>query len=235
MKPLAKIRAMFPGGGENGSRLSVPLSAPLAAALSLVLVCAVAWAFFMGYLVGQGQNPRASINDMTGGFLVAEENPEEANGEVFLETPEEPSPAPERTAESPPVKTAAAAPAPFSRPEGSQKEAWGEKNTESRPKQKTPTKPRAVPPKDAPTYDYSFQIAALKSAADAEKMRQTLKNLGIRAKTQRSGKVVLVLASLRGNDADARALRQKLAARKLGSPLLLSKTPTQTQKTGKKS
>lgn len=239
MKLPPKIRELFArsegDGQENKRRFSVPFSAPLAAALSLVLICAVAWAFFMGYMVGQGQNPRASINDMTGGLLNAEADPPgEKETQVFLEIPEQtPSePAPQSPPPSPAVSPGAAASlpaAPFARPEGAQTEAWGEKPVApARP----PAKPKpAQKEKTAePQYDYSFQVAALKSASDAEKTRQGLKAAGVRAKTQRSGKVVLVIASLRGGESDVRALRQKLAAKKLGPPLLLSKTPVRAKK-----
>ena len=76
-----------------------------------------------------------------------------------------------------------------------------------------------------PIFDYVYQAAAFKSTADAEKLRVRLERADVRNRVQKSGKVYLVLVMLRGNEADARRLREDLASMKLGRPLQLSKKP----------
>lgn len=96
-----------------------------------------------------------------------------------------------------------------------------------------PKKP-AQPAKPAePRFDYVFQAAAFKGPVDAERLRGRLEAAGLRAHVRPSGKVRLVVVSLRGSAEEARRVRGTLAGLGLGRPILLEKTPV-TEKAGGK-
>lgn len=63
---------------DGGSRAGLSLrglrlgfSGAALAALALALVCAVLWSFFMGYMVGRGQNPERGVESVAGLLLPA--------------------------------------------------------------------------------------------------------------------------------------------------------------------
>ena len=87
----------------------------------------------------------------------------------------------------------------------------------------------------APQYDFIFQVAAFKSADDADKLRKKLEERGIRTRLEKSGKVQLVMVNLRGSDLDASNLREELGRMKLGAPIQKSKkaVPGKSRSTGR--
>lgn len=218
--------------GENlASDFTLSLSMPLALSIGLALACIIAWTFYLGFMVGKGENPQAEIGSMTG-FMGGDkaQNPETADTA-------EPSPPPpaDAPAQVPSPALAAASgdtaqkPYPFGRPQGEQKGAWGETDDNSsartdRPStKKAPAKAAAKAAPKGPLYDYTFQVAAYKSGADAANLKKKLTGAGLKAREQKSGKVVLVMVNMRGSDSELASLRQKLQSFKLGKPLLISK------------
>lgn len=222
--PLQKIFARE--GAERpqaGSRFGV--SWALLIALSLVLVCAVAWAFFMGYMVGKGENPGESLGALAG--MSHEE--EAAPAQIFVE-PEareanaalKPEPIPDNILAPPAGASAMAWP----------QTAPGPAPARAQPAKAAPVAKAAAPPGQAAgeKHDYTFQVAALRTAEEAEKVRKTLGGMKMRATRQKSGKVHLVLVNLRGTAADVAQFKQKLKSAHLGNPLQLSRKPVETAK-----
>lgn len=153
---------------------------------------------------------------------------------------------------APTVPAASSAPAyPFSRPQGESLAAWGIREGQApQPSGRQPGAPGpaasetsvpAVRPGAAaserqpvePRFDHVFQAAAFRGPADAERLRGRLEEAGLRARVRQSGKVRLVLVSVRGSARDADRVRGELAAMGLGRPILLEKKPV-TEKTGGK-
>jgi cell division protein FtsN len=65
--PVRKPRVRAAGGApEKERRFALRLSLPVAGLLAAVLVVAVGWSFFMGYMVGRGQNPEQRVEQLTG-------------------------------------------------------------------------------------------------------------------------------------------------------------------------
>ena len=64
--PLRKPRksVVSPPAGEK-RRFVIRLSGPMAALLGTILAVAVGWSFFMGFMVGRGQNPETRVEQMT--------------------------------------------------------------------------------------------------------------------------------------------------------------------------
>ena len=64
-QPLRKIRQRIaPSVPKDGFSFTLP---PLAAgAICIVMLACIGWAFFMGYMVGHGQNPGEEMRELTG-------------------------------------------------------------------------------------------------------------------------------------------------------------------------
>lgn len=204
-KLLASLRKREPRP-QAGVRFGI--SWPLLCAISLVLICAVGWAFFMGLMVGRGQNPQTSIENMAG--LSQSDTPfvaEEAAANPLPDMLEPELDAGETRI--PPAPVVAPKPLP-------------------KPKPAAPAKPAK-----AQQYNYTFQVAALKNQQDAKKTSATLSKNGFRSSFRKDGKVWLVLISLRGGASDVTAMQKKLASLKMGKAMQLSKKAVE-QKTAKR-
>lgn len=187
------------------------ISWPLLFALSLILVCAVGWAFFMGLMVGRGQNPKTSIQNMAG----IEPAPEIAAPPVLPEPFAV-------TEETTPEPTASALPSV----QQAERAAPAQKATKPQQKNRN-TQQRA---QTGQQYDYTFQVAALRSQADAKKISSTLTKNGLKSSVRKSGKVWLTIISLRGAAADVTAMQKKLASLKMGKAMQLSRKAVTSRK-----
>lgn len=199
----------------------VMLSGPLLAALSLVLVCAVAWAFFMGLMVGRGQNPQESLPAMAGMLeSPAPENP-------APEFPEKPDlaelPQGEGETQGPsgvlPLPVPGAAASVHAPPTGAASQAWPQAEQKPRPKPK-PAAPAVV---DNRKYDYVYQVAAFRSNADASKAQKAINGKGLRATVRKSGRVYLVMANFRGTPAEMDRVLARMRSQGMTKPMQLSK------------
>lgn len=81
-------------------------------------------------------------------------------------------------------------------------------------------------------FDFVYQVAAFKGGDDADKLRTSLEGKGLRTRTRKSGKLTLVMVSLRGTEDDAFRLREELQHMRLGVPIKISQKPV--GKTAKK-
>lgn len=235
---------------EDGRMFTLRLSRPAAAVALAALLMAVAWSFFMGVMVGRGQNPEARVEELTGFKADAAASPEDAPAQSpsAAHAPEAPPAAPsgpqaaataapaapeDRGEAAPPAQAPGKPAYPFGRPKGEGLTAWGIQ-PEARPQagpaaaQEAGRKPSGETPaaKTAPSrpqFDYTYQVAAFKKADEADKLRARLEARGIRARTRRSGRVTLVTAHLRGTDEAAAALGETLKGMRLDTPVLLSR------------
>lgn len=213
-KLLAK-RASHPENSPKGIRIS--LSGPLLTALSLVLVCAVAWAFFMGFMVGRGQSPHAEIHAMTGML-----EPQEMK---------QAKPAAPETAEAEPavpqppaiVQTPAASSEPIAAAQPQKVPNAAQADNRQRPQKAAQQKAAQSKTEPEARFAYTYQLAAFKSRSEAENLQKAAAGKGLKTVVRKSGKVYLVTASITGGSAEVAALQRKLASLKLGKPLQLSK------------
>lgn len=250
----------------------------MATLLGLILMAAVGWSFFMGFMVGRGQNPEQRVEQMTGLQLDKQAQQTAQGGVDAPNTPVaaaagdqsdaaapkgQEAHAPDGVAAGPQAAAAPAAPPaaeagspanpsayPFDRPSASSLAAWGIKPSQAgaqpgaQPGAQTASKAPATQASaqaqkpaapQAPQYDFVFQVAAFKSADDADKLRKKLEERGIRTRLEKSGKVQLVMVNLRGTDLDATNLREELGRMKLGAPIQKSKkaVPGKSRSTGR--
>jgi cell division protein FtsN len=284
--PLRKPRKSVvsaPTGEKR--RFVIRLSGPMAALLGTILAVAVGWSFFMGFMVGRGQNPETRVEQMTS--MISKDAPAAKGKAAQQDAPAPDAAATAETADgqnAAPVAEAAAGAAPQQAAAGKPADAKGQKaagTSRGRPNSRSrlshrlrpilfrslhPTvwlrgasnrepmrrahRPKAEPqtvhktarrqpsqprPKPAPQFDYVYQVAAFKSDEDADKLRTRLEGKGLHTRTQKNGKLVLVMVNLRGTEDDAFNLREDLRHMKLGVPIMVSQKPVSNkpQKAGR--
>ena len=76
-------------------------------------------------------------------------------------------------------------------------------------------------------YDFVFQVAAFRKQDDADRLCQRLEEKGVRCRVQPSGKVMLVMAMLRGTALDGANLRADFQRMGLGAPIQKSRKELQ--------
>ena len=279
--PLRKPRksAVSQPTGEK-RRFAIRLSGPMAALLGTILVVAVGWSFFMGFMVGRGQNPETRVEQMTSMIskdaptakgkaaqqeapapdaAATAENADAQNAAPVAENAPQPAVAPAQSGKPADVKgqkpagqaqqgqqPQQASAYPFAQPSGNSLAAWGIKPGANQPGAQAqaaapngapngaqPAKP--TPAKTGPQFDYVYQVAAFKTDEDADKLRTRLEGKGLHTRTQKNGKLVLVLVNLRGTEDDAFNLREDLRHMKLGVPIMVSQKPVSNkpQKAGR--
>lgn len=238
-QPLRKIRQRIaPAVPKGGFSFTLP---PLAAgAVCIVMLACIGWAFFMGYMVGHGQNPGEEMRELTGigrpdRETLAEMDKAMAGSEdaglrdKLADLSRQPvggAPAAANASAAPAAAPAAKSPYPFNKPSDNGLAAWGNapKGAAQPASEKTaaPAKPQAAT-NGAPLYDFVFQVAAFRNVDDADRLRQRLEGQGLRTRGQKSGKLTLVMVHMRGTNLDAANLKEELQRMRLGSPLQKSK------------
>lgn len=204
----------------------VIITPPRLLATGLIVLCAVAWAFFMGFMVGRGQSPAQEIHAMTGMLepvqdKATQQQAETASPDVSTSVIEDNSSVgpsrPAETSASPTVTPSAIASTPQTAPP---------KLAQTRPTSQKPVIQKQTAQKQKELqFDYVFQVSAVKNQKDAAKLVKQLSIKGIKASITKSGKVYLVIVSLRGGATEVDKLNSTFAAMKLGKPLRLSKKP----------
>ena len=238
-QPLRKIRQRIaPAVPKGGFSFTLP---PLAAGtVCIVMLACIGWAFFMGYMVGHGQNPGEEMRELTGigrpdRETLAEMDKAMAGSEdaglrdKLADLSRQPvggAPAAANASAAPAAAPAAKSPYPFNKPSDNGLAAWGNapKGAAQPASEKTaaPAKPQAAT-NGAPLYDFVFQVAAFRNVDDADRLRQRLEGQGLRTRGQKSGKLTLVMVHMRGTDLDVANLKEELQRMRLGSPLQKSK------------
>ena len=238
-QPLRKIRQRIaPAVPKGGFSFTLP---PLAAGtVCIVMLACIGWAFFMGYMVGHGQNPGEEMRELTGigrpdRETLAEMDKAMAGSEdaglrdKLADLSRQPvggAPAAANASAAPAAAPAAKSPYPFNKPSDNGLAAWGNapKGAAQPASEKTaaPAKPQAAT-NGAPLYDFVFQVAAFRNVDDADRLRQRLEGQGLRTRGQKSGTLTLVMVHMRGTDLDAANLKEELQRMRLGSPLQKSK------------
>ena len=238
-QPLRKIRQRIaPAVPKGGFSFTLP---PLAAGtVCIVMLACIGWAFFMGYMVGHGQNPGEEMRELTGigrpdRETLAEMDKAMAGSEdaglrdKLADLSRQPvggAPAAANASAAPAAAPAAKSPYPFNKPSDNGLAAWGNapKGAAQPASEKTaaPAKPQAAT-NGAPLYDFVFQVAAFRNVDDADRLRQRLEGQGLRTRGQKSGKLTLVMVHMRGTDLDAANLKEELQRMRLGSPLQKAK------------
>lgn len=264
-------KGIWPPGGYG---FSLRLSGLTLGVGGVLIAAVVAWAFFMGFWVGRGQNPEQKLEQMRAGLAPGSQTAAEVTekapqtGEVqsakdqesgFAVSASEQQGQAATPAGLPVVQDQSGNPAqpdaqtrqsgtsgqgPGQNPDGKARktvapnsgqpgqtqkqqaagvardERQGKTDSKAgKQKQANPKTDKQQPAakqeparQGKPVYDYVYQVAASKSEADAKKLAQKLAAAGHKASIQKSGKVWLVVFSLRGTEDDAARVKKSAHA-----------------------
>ncbi len=256
LRTLERMRTAQRAAEEEDEKAYRFRLSPVTAGIALAVMAAAAgWSYFMGYMVGLGQNPARQVARLTGA-PPPQPAPEPVAQAVLPadiikdDVPPEGAPAPAPVAAAtgataaPEAKQTAAAGEkvadgkkkddknryPFARPSGQSLDAWG--GASPAPAAQAGTKTAAAQPdatkKTEPNpagqlYDFVFQVAAFRKQDDADRLCLRLEEKGVRCRVQASGKVMLVMAMLRGTALDGANLRAEFQRMGLGAPIQKSR------------
>jgi cell division septation protein DedD len=226
--PLRKARSKAASESSGPKRLSV-LNRPLTTLGAIVIIIFLGWAFFMGFMVGRGQNPEQRVEALTelfqpGPFL-AEPHPQAGPKPGEEESTNQGTGAAGPEESTAPPTDRAQVPRALDSPKGEALQAWEDAPAPA-PQNMTPPAAQSA---SEPQFDFLYQIAAFKKAADAKRLSQKLEAGGLRSHTKKSGKFHLVMVRLRGSQDDADRLHEEMLDMQLGAPLLLSKKSVETK------
>lgn len=251
LRTLERMRTAQRAAEEEDEKAYRFRFSPVTVVIALaVMGAATGWSYFMGYMVGLGQNPARQVARLTGATpppapqvvaqatlppdIIKEDIPPEGSASPSQAAPQ---PAPGTKAATAKEKTAAA-PAekkddkkyPFARPKGQSLDAWGvtakaAESAKQTAQAKPAAQPAAAPKQNAgqQLYDFVFQVAAFRKQEDAARLCRRLEEKGIRCRVQPSGKVMLTLALLRGTALDGANLRAECQRMGLGAPIQQSR------------
>lgn len=252
LRTLERMRAARRVAEEEDKKAYRFRLSSAAAAIALAVMAATAgWAYFMGYMVGLGQNPARQVARLTGApppppeaapAARAEVPPDIIKDEIPPEGAPTPSGAPGQEAPRRPSEAEKAPQTqekgastqhnggnrhPFARPSGQSLGAWGiaapEPSAPAREKTPLPSRNNDAPAAAQQLYDFEFQVAAFRRQDDADRLCRRLEEKAIRCGVQPSGKVMLVIALLRGSAQDGANLRAECQRMGLGAPIQKSR------------
>jgi cell division septation protein DedD len=247
-QPLRRSRTRGKVPENAAGRFTVSFSRAAAAMLCLVLVMAVVWAFFMGFMVGR-QNPAQRVEQMTA--LLRDGGPARpaASGSAQDGRSGGPPAASgedaDRESGGSVSSASSAAPVtqkpgalrafdPLNPPEGGALDAWGIRDTPAGAvsgQSGAKAAEKLLPPtEEEPQFNWVFQMAAFRDKADAARLQTRLEKAGYRVSLTGSGRVTLVMVRLRGGKAEAERLRGQAREYRLGEPLLQSRQPVSARK-----
>lgn len=209
----------MPGQKEQGNtrtsrKLVLSLSFTSLLTFFFLLIAAMTAAYILGVMTGRSQEqpkPAAAAPE------ISETKPEDGQASILqaheLEFTQE------LRGERINKKTAVEAPRPEAPGQDTQKEGKEESKQDNAAPSKQPVSD------SADLYDYIFQVAALKDEEAADSLRQRLEGAGLRTRLERSGKLLIVVVLMRGDNDRVLELNQIASGLKLGAPLLRSKKP----------
>ena len=233
------------------AKFAIHLSGLACVIIASVIVLAIGWSFFMGFMVGKGQNPQLNMEEMAA-ILNGKSEKTEINNDSNINNENNKKQeitqntniqenTKEQKQENIDIQNNQANQPPqlqFMKPEGESLSAWGIKqenqkdkniNEQSQKDNKRQTKEQDKV-QNEPQFDYVFQVAAFKDKDDADKLRARLESNNLRTNIEKSGKVLLVLVNYRGQADKVNEIKDILNSLKLGNPILISKKPVQKEK-----
>ena len=207
---------------DGSPRFVITLSAPASALIAAILIVIVAWCFFMGFMVGRGQNPEKHLEEIAA--IEGDAKPEDA------------ATAGDQNGENAQAKDKNQPDAQAS-PDGQPDQGAGDQQAADAAASDTRTGAQA-PLKDAirqqpkkpdpaqtgePVFIYTYRLATVKTQEAAKSEQKRYQSKGVQCVIRKLNSSFSLNMTLRGTEKDDAALRQKLKSAGLGAPMLLSK------------
>ena len=213
---------------DGSPRFVITLSAPASALIAAILIVIVAWCFFMGFMVGRGQNPEKHLEEIAA--IVGQAKNDESAAPQGDAKPGDAGTAEDQNGENAQAKDK-------SQPDGQPDQGAGDQQAADAAASDTRTGAQA-PLKDAirqqpkkpdpaqtgePVFIYTYRLATVKTQEAAKSEQKRYQSKGVQCVIRKLNSSFSLNMTLRGTEKDDAALRQKLKSAGLGAPMLLSK------------
>ena len=224
-------------------RLALHVSMPLLVVGIIILAFTLGWAFFMGFLVGRGEDPGTRLNSLPIFGGKPPENVQKPPKEAPKKEPEVPEAAVAKVPEE--TKEPAKPVHPFTRPKDAGLNAWGNRHAKTEPAKDASKDASKDVSKDAAKgaakdaddqhFEIRYQVASFPNESDAQDLSKRCQARGLNAIAQRRGQVYRVVITHKGTRAEAMSLRGKVRGLGIKDWLVIySQSLDQANKTDKR-
>ena len=215
---------------QQGRGLNITASPAFLSLLGVIVLCVLGWCFYLGFMVGRGQNPEKHLQEMAA-ILSPAEKPAQA-GEPHGTAPaqgeagqnaQQPAAAGDG-AQQPgqPDQAGQAGASPVPGFPAFQQGTQGAGQAAQAADQKKP-EAQAVQEKPKAPYTFSYRMATVRTREDARKEQERYEKKGFRTSIRSSGKAWSLFYTLKGTDSDADQFLRDVKKAGLSQPVRVSK------------
>ncbi|MDO4839503.1 MAG: hypothetical protein Q3990_02355 [Desulfovibrionaceae bacterium] len=222
---------------QQGRGLNITASPAFLSLLGVIVLCVLGWCFYLGFMVGRGQNPEKHLQEMAAILSPAEKPaqtgqpqggtaPAEGEAGQNAAQPAEAGDGAQQPGQPDQAGQAGqngASPVPGfpAFQQGTQGAGQNAGQAAQAADQKKPEARAAEKPK-AP-YTFSYRMATVRTREDARKEQERYEKKGFRTSIRQSGKAWSLFYTLKGTDSDADQFVRDVKKAGLSQPVRVSK------------
>ncbi len=218
---------------DGKTRFNTSLSPAAVSLIALGMLLILGWCFYMGFMIGRGQNPEEHLQRMAA-MLQAGRDKQPGDNAPAAGTADASSTAAAKQGgqEAPAQSAGVSADSTRAVPRG-QVPGYPVFQTGKAPAQKaqqpaSPPRAQVVPAGAAaqsatPTYTFVYRMATVRSREDARSEQERYEHKGFRTSIRQSGKVWALFHTFKGTDKDCELFLEKVSRAGLGAPVRVSR------------
>lgn len=221
---------------DGASRINFSLSAGALTLVGLAIVLVLGWCFYMGFMIGRGQNPEEHLQKIAAiwqgnnaaatagqGVQAAGTVPVQAPGEV--QTPGQLPAAAQMPGQTPAQASAQAAGKPVvpGQPVFRTSSATAAPQATAQATQPQGGRAEKATAKGPATYTYTYRMATVRSQQDARSEQERYEAKGFRVSIRKSGNSWALQHTFKGTDEDAAQFLRDVKSAGLGEPMRISR------------
>ncbi len=234
---------------QQGRGLNITASPALLSLLGVIVLCVLGWCFYLGFMVGRGQNPEKHLQEMAAILSPAEKPAQAVAPNGSAQTPGEAGQAaqpadqgadagagqqagqqpgqPGQQAQPGDAGQAGSAPVPGFPAFGQGAQGTQGSNGTAAPAaqeaaQKKP-EAQAVQEKPKAPYTFSYRMATVRTRDDARREQERYEKKGFRTSIRAAGKTWSLFCTVKGTDSDADQFLRDVKKAGLSQPVRVSK------------
>lgn len=229
---------------QQGRGLNITASPAFLSLLGVIVLCVLGWCFYLGFMVGRGQNPEKHLQEMAA-ILSSDDKPAQAGqgaaqpgavpgaaagqGDAQAQGAEnaagQQAGQPDQAAQpdgAGQAGQAAAVPGYPAFPQASQAAGGAAAQPGQAAAQKKPEAQQVQEKPKAP-YTFSYRMATVRTREDARREQERYEKKGFRTSIRSSGKSWSLFYTLKGTDSDADQFLRDVKKAGLSQPVRISK------------
>ncbi len=221
---------------QRGKGLSINVSPAFLSLLGVIILCVLGWCFFLGFMVGRGQNPEEHLQKMAAILSPAEKPaqtakpqgavPQDGVADQGAAQPAEAADGAQQQQPGQPGQPDQAGASPVPGFPAFQQGAQGAgQNAAQQAQAQDKKKPEAQAAQEKPKapYTFSYRMATVRTREDARKEQERYEKKGFRTSIRQSGKSWSLYATIKGTDSDADQFVRDVKKAGLSQPVRVSR------------